>query len=309
VVKGRGDIAKGMVNVPQGDFSMGSNQHYPEERPAHPVAVGEFLIDEHPVTNAEFRRFVKATGWVTTAEQAPDPADFPGASGADLVAGSLVFTQTDRPVPLDDWQRWWRWVPGTQWRHPRGPDSTLHGLDRHPVVHVSYEDATGYAAWAGKALPDEQQWEYAARAGRAPSTYAWGDELSPRGRTMANIWLGEFPWRNDDPRHPLTSPVGSYPANAWGLRDLIGNVWEWTTSPWTDSHDGSAAADTIKPCCGGSALTEGDRRTIKGGSHLCAPSYCQRYRPSARQAQAVRSTTSHIGFRCVSGAGDVAGWS
>ncbi|HEX3899550.1 MAG TPA: formylglycine-generating enzyme family protein [Mycobacteriales bacterium] len=288
-----------MIAVPGGEFVMGSDTAYPEERPAHPISVDTFLIDEHPVTNAEFRRFVKATGWVTTAEKSPDPQDFPGASAADLVAGSLVFMQSDGPVPLDDWQRWWRWVPGADWRHPRGPSSTLDGLDRHPVVHVSFEDATAYADWAGKSLPTEQQWEYAARAGSPTSTYSWGEELRPRGRAMANIWLGEFPWRNDDSRHPFTSPIGSYPANAWGLVDMIGNAWEWTTSPWTDTHDDSAGAESINPCCGGSTLTEGDRRTIKGGSHLCAPSYCQRYRPPARQGQAVRSTTSHIGFRCV----------
>jgi formylglycine-generating enzyme required for sulfatase activity len=300
-------LVKDMMAVPAGEFVMGSDAAYAEEKPAHPVSVAAFLIDVHPVTNAEFRRFTKATGWVTTAENAPDPADFPGASTADLVPGSLVFNPTDRPVPLDDWQQWWRWVPGADWRHPRGPESTLHGLDRHPVVHVSYEDAAAYADWAGKSLPDEQQWEYAARGGSPTTTYAWGEELTPHGRAMANTWLGEFPWRNDDSRHPLTSPIGSYPANGWGLLDMIGNVWEWTASPWTDSHDDSAGTQAINPCCGGSTLTEGDRRTIKGGSHLCAPSYCQRYRPPARQGQAVRSTTSHIGFRCVSGPSFVAG--
>jgi formylglycine-generating enzyme required for sulfatase activity len=279
---------------------MGSDTAYPEERPAHRRDVESFVIDMHPVTNAEFRRFVKATGWVTTAEKSPNPADFPGADAADLVAGSLVFTPTGRPVPLDDWQRWWRWTPGADWRHPQGPESTLHGLDRHPVVHVSYEDAAAFADWSGKALPTEQQWEYAARAGTT-GAYAWGEEFMPRGRAMANTWRGEFPWRNDDERHPLTSPVGSYPANGWGLLDMIGNVWEWTSSPWTDSHGDSPDIDAAaaQPCCGTSSLSEGDRRTIKGGSHLCAPSYCQRYRPAARQGQAVRSTTSHVGFRCV----------
>ncbi|HEX3705777.1 MAG TPA: formylglycine-generating enzyme family protein [Mycobacteriales bacterium] len=285
-----------MVAVPAGEFIMGSDSHYPEEMPAHRQSVGAFAIDIHPVTNADFRRFIKDTSCLTTAEQPPDAADFPGADPRDLVAGSLVFTPTDSPVPLDDWQRWWAWVPGADWRHPRGPSSTLHGLDRHPVVHVSYEDATAYAEWAGKALPTEIEWEYAARAGRPDTTYAWGEEMSPRGRAMANTWVGEFPWRNDDHRHPLTSPIGAYPADSWGLVDMIGNVWEWTSTPWSDRGDTNRPAH---PCCGVSPITEANRFTIKGGSHLCAPSYCRRYRPPARQGQAVRSTTSHIGFRCV----------
>jgi formylglycine-generating enzyme required for sulfatase activity len=283
---------------------MGDDAHYPEERPAHRCPVEQFAIDQHPVTNAEFRRFIKETGRVTTAEQAPDAAEIAVDDPSDLVAGSLVFTPTSGSVPLDDWRRWWQWVPGADWRHPRGPTSTLHGLDRHPVVHVSFEDATAYAQWAGKALPTEVEWEYAARAGRPSTAYSWGDELTLRGRSMANFWTGDFPWRNDDAKHPFTSPIGSYPADPWGLVDMIGNVWEWTCSPWTESHDATAATAATAPdhaCCGvGTELSEADRKTIKGGSHLCAPSYCQRYRPAARQGQAVRSTTSHIGFRCVS---------
>lgn len=298
---------KGMIALPAGEFVMGSDTEYPEERPAHRQTVASFLIDEHPVTNAEFRRFVKAIDWVTTAERAPIPADFPDADPADLVPGSLVFVPTSGRVSLDDWQQWWRWVPGADWRHPRGPGTTLHGLDRHPVVHVSYEDAAAYADWAGKALPTEIEWEYAARGGRPPTTYAWGEEMTPRGRMMANTWIGEFPWRNDDARHPLTSPVGSYPPGGWGLVDMIGNVWEWTSTPWTPSHDGHAETATPSPCCGVSPLTEGDRLTIKGGSHLCAPSYCRRYRPPARQGQTIRSSTSHIGFRCVVRESRVAG--
>jgi formylglycine-generating enzyme required for sulfatase activity len=315
---------KNMVRVPAGQFLMGSDVHYPEEHPAHQQAAGPFWIDQHPVTNAEFHRFVAGTGWVTTAERAPDPADFPGAGAAVLVPGSLVFQPTSGPVPLDDWRRWWHWVPGADWRHPAGPGSGLAGLERHPAVHVSHEDALAYADWADKQLPTEIEWEYAARAGRAPTTYAWGEEFTRRGRRMANTWDGEFPWHRDG-RHERTSPVGSYPGNAWGLADMIGNVWEWTCSPWTPDHAALAAAATTGPtapsagwsaasaeaCCGGAPadllqpassgqpIGEQDRRTIKGGSHLCAPSYCRRYRPPARQGQTVRSSTSHIGFRCV----------
>lgn len=292
-----------MVAVPAGEFEMGSDDHYVEERPAHRAQVDDFLIDAHPVTNAEFRRFVTDTDWVTTAERTPDAADFPEARPEDLVPGSLVFVPTDGPVPLDDWRRWWHWTPGADWRHPAGPGSTLHGLERHPVVHVSFEDAAAYATWAGKSIPNEIEWEYAARAGRAPTAYAWGEDFLVKGKRMANVWMGEFPWRNDDPRHARTSPIGSYPPDPWGLVDMIGNVWEWTSTPWTPNHDNGRPAGPGSCCAptthAESALAESDRRTIKGGSHLCAPSYCHRYRPAARQGQEVRSSTSHVGFRCV----------
>ena len=281
---------KGMVGVPAGRFRMGSDEHYPEEAPAHERTVEAFALDMHPVTNAEFRRFVKATGHVTTAELPP------GVPGADPVPGSLVFTPSPAPVPLDDWTRWWRWAPGADWRHPEGPGSTLDGRQLHPVVHVSFEDALAYAAWAGKRLATEAEWEYAARAGRAETTYAWGEEESPRGRLMANTFQGTFPVAASG-----TTPVGRYPANPWGLVDLIGNVWEWTSTVWVDDHRASA------PCCPGGELTEDDRRVIKGGSHLCAPSYCHRYRPPARQGHAVRSTTSHVGFRCARAAASAVG--
>lgn len=290
---------KGMIAVPAGRFLMGSDEHYPEERPAHEEQVAAFLMDEHPVTNAEFRRFVKDTGYRTTAELAPRAEDFPGAAPADLVAGSLVFRATAGPVPLDDWRRWWHWTPGANWRAPEGPGSGLGGRERHPVVHVSYEDALAYAAWAGKDLPSEAEWEYAARAGREPTTYAWGVQFMPRGRAMANTWQGRFPWENlDPPGRDRTTPVGRFPPNDWGLLDLIGNVWEWTASPWTDDHRGERGGDPA--CCAPQTpLGEQDRRVMKGGSHLCAPSYCMRYRPAARQGQTVRSSTSHLGFRCI----------
>lgn len=290
---------KGMALVPAGLFRMGSDRFYPEERPVQPVAVGELLVDEHPVTNAQFRRFVKDTGYVTVAEVAPDPADFPGARESDLVAGSQVFVGTSTPVPLDDWTRWWAWIPDADWRHPAGPGSTLHGLDLHPVVHVGFEDAAAYAQWAGKRLPTEQEWEHAARGGLDQATYPWGDGFTPGGKVMANTWQGRFPFQNDKPPgQDRTSAVKRYPANGYGLFDVAGNVWEWTSSPWADTHSGADGQE--RGCCGPEpGLSEQERRVTKGGSHLCAPSYCHRYRPAARQGHAVRSSTSHLGFRCV----------
>jgi sulfatase modifying factor 1 len=286
---------RGAVLVPGGAFRMGSDRFYPEEGPVRTVAVGDLWVDEHPVTNAAFRRFVKETGHVTVAERAPHPSE--------LVPGSLVFTPTKGPVPLDDWTRWWRWVPGAQWRQPEGPGSTLHGRDLHPVVHVGYEDAAAYAVWAGRRLPTEAEWEHAARGGLDQATYAWGDDPAPRGRVMANRWFGRFPWENLRPHgFERTSPVKRFPANGYGLYDVTGNVWEWTATGWPD--DGAAPAEATHGCCSPRApeLTEHARRVIKGGSHLCAPSYCLRYRPAARQGQEVRSSTGHVGFRCVSDA-------
>ena len=295
-------LVKNMVELPSGSFVMGSDAHYPEESPAHEEHVAAFLIDQHPVTNAEFRRFVRDTGHCTTAETTPSAQDFPGADAADLVAGSLVFRATDGPVPLDDWRRWWHWTPGAHWRAPEGPGSALGGKERHPVVHVSYEDALAYAAWAGKQLPTEIEWEYAARAGGPPTVYAWGDEFMPRRKRMANTWHGQFPWENlDQPGKDRTTPIGRFPPNAWGLVDMIGNVWEWTTSEWTEDHSCRAAEE--HSCCAPhfpvGPVQESDRRVMKGGSHLCAPSYCLRYRPPARQGQGVRTSTSHLGFRCI----------
>jgi formylglycine-generating enzyme required for sulfatase activity len=294
----------GGVLVPGGAFQMGSDRFYPEEAPVRTAVVPDLWVDEHPVTNAAFRRFVKATGHVTTAERSPDPRDFPGADPAELVPGSLVFRRTPGPVPLDDWTRWWHWVPGADWRHPEGPGSTLHGRDRHPVVHVGFEDAVAYAAWAGRRLPTEAEWEHAARGGLDQATYAWGDDPEPRGRVRANRWFGQFPWENLSPHgFERTSPVKWFPANGYGLYDVTGNVWEWTTTGWPVG--GAQPVEAAHGCCAPHAqhppaLDEHARRTIKGGSHLCAPSYCLRYRPAARQGQEVRSTTGHLGFRCVS---------
>ncbi|HSL77988.1 MAG TPA: SUMF1/EgtB/PvdO family nonheme iron enzyme, partial [Candidatus Limnocylindrales bacterium] len=228
-----------MAWIAGGAFAMGSVDFYPEERPVRQVAVEPFWIDEHPVTVAEFRRFVLDTGYVTMAERIPDASLYPGARPEDLAAGSLVFQPTPGPVPLDDHRRWWRYVPGANWRHPEGPRSNVGGRERHPVTHVGFEDALAYATRAGKDLPTESEWEFAARGGLDGATYAWGEEFSPRGRMMANTWQGEFPWQNlmlD--RHAGTSPVGSFPANGYGLFDVTGNDWEWTRDPWTSSHAG-----------------------------------------------------------------------
>jgi sulfatase modifying factor 1 len=296
---------RNMVCIPGGDFLMGSEDFYPEERPVHRRTVAGLWVDHHPVTNAEFRRFVKDAGHVTTAEIAPDASAYPDASDGQLVPGSLVFTPPDRPVPLHDYRLWWSWVPGAQWRHPEGPGSTLHGRERHPVVHVSHADAAAYAAWAGKDLPTEAEWEYAARGGLDGATYAWGDSATVRGRIMAKTWHGEFPYENLRPDgYERTSPVGSFPPNAYGLVDVCGNVWEWTTSGFTDDHGPvSRPADEPdpRPCCGPAAGPRPSevRLVIKGGSHLCAPNYCLRYRPAARQAQTSDTSTSHLGFRCV----------
>jgi formylglycine-generating enzyme required for sulfatase activity len=288
-----------MIELPGGTFRMGCDRFYPEEAPVREATVGAFAIDPHPVTVAEFGRFVKETGHVTWAERAPDPADYPDADPALLVPGSLVFRKTRGPVPLDDYRAWWTWVPGADWRHPEGPASGVDKRDRHPVTHVAYADAAAYAEWAGKSLPTEAEWEYAARGGLDGATYTWGEEFAPDGQMMANTWQGEFPWQNlllD--RYERTSPVGTFPPNGYGLFDMAGNVWEWTADPYTHPRPNGGA-----PCCGPRDGRDPEerfpRQVMKGGSHLCAPNYCLRYRPAARQGEPVDSTTSHIGFRCV----------
>jgi formylglycine-generating enzyme required for sulfatase activity len=309
-VDGRGPPAD-MVRIAGGTFRMGSDRHYPEEAPAHRVTVGEFWIDRTPVTNRQFKQFVKATGHVTFAEIPPDAKDYPGALPHMLYAGSLVFMPPSRAVDLRNWSEWWTFLAGADWRHPYGPKSRITGLDNHPVVHVAFADALAYATWAGKDLPTEAEWEFAARGGLDGAEFAWGDELTPGGKHMANTWQGEFPRQNlGSDGYLRTSHVTAFPPNGYGLHDMIGNVWEWTTDWYSQQHE----ADAAKACCipenprGGPEAASYDacqpkiripRKVLKGGSHLCAPNYCRRYRPAARHAEAVDTSTSHVGFRCV----------
>lgn len=298
----------GMVWVSGGTFSMGSDHHYPEEAPAHPVTVDGFWIDRHAVTNREFARFVRKTGHVTLAERVPRGEDYPGADPAMLVAASSVFVSPGRPVDLGNAYNWWTWVPGADWRHPQGPGSSIRNKPDHPVVHVAWEDVEAYAQWVGKQLPTEAEWEYAGRGGLDGAEYAWGDEMTPGGQWMANTWQGDFPNQNScADGYDGTAPVGRYPPNGFGLLDMIGNVWEWTTD-WYEPHAAiSHACCTVDNPRGGNRNASVDpsdpaavpRRVMKGGSHLCAPNYCRRYRPAARMAQAVDTSTSHLGFRLI----------
>ncbi|MEL7974619.1 formylglycine-generating enzyme family protein [Isoptericola sp. F-RaC21] len=299
---GRAVLGGGMVPVVGRGFLMGSADFYPEERPVRGKRVGSFWIDRCQVTNAQFAAFVAATGYVTVAERPLDPEGFPGATAELLQPGGLVFQQTDGPVPLNDYTAWWRYQPGASWRTPRGPGTDVELLADHPVVQVAYEDASTYAAWRGARLPTEAEWEFAARGGLDGSVYTWGDQPDSDGPYLANTWRGRFPWQNlalDG--YEATSPVGSFPANGYGLHDMAGNVWEWTSDWWHEGHRPAAHA-----CCGTddgrSTAAPGEgvpRRVIKGGSHLCSPDYCLRYRPAARQPEAVDTATCHLGFRCV----------
>jgi formylglycine-generating enzyme required for sulfatase activity len=300
-----------MVWIPGGTFRMGSDHHYPEEAPAHTVRVDGFWIDRTPVTNAQFRAFVRATGHVTFAEKIPNPADYPNALPHLLFAGSLVFSAPRQQVDLRDWSQWWVLMRGASWRRPYGRKSTIIGLDQHPVVHVAYADALAYARWAGRDLPTEAEWEFAARGGLEGAEFAWGGELTPGGRHMANTWQGQFPHENTaGDGYERTSPVTAFPPNGYGVQDMIGNVWEWTSDFYAPRH----TADAKKACCipqnprGAAEDSSYDpaqpevkipRRVIKGGSHLCAPNYCRRYRPAARHAEPIDTSTSHLGFRCV----------
>jgi len=304
-----GSPPESMSWIPGGTFLMGSNDHYPEEAPAHRVSVNGFWIDRLTVTNAAFQRFVDATGHVTSAERPADPADYPGAKPELLVPSSVMFARAPHRVDLRDHYNWWVYTAGADWRHPRGPESALDGLWDHPVVHVAYEDAEAYALWANKALPTEAEWEFAARGGLDGAEYAWGDEFTPDGRHRANTWQGEFPWQNlQEDGYEWTAPVGSFPVNGYGLYDMAGNVWEWTSDWYQDHGEIKKACCTLDNPRGGDPALSLDPRTpeitiprkvMKGGSYLCAPNYCRRYRPAARMAQAIDTSTCHLGFRCV----------
>jgi formylglycine-generating enzyme required for sulfatase activity len=300
-----------MVWIPGGVFLMGSDQHYPEEQPAHRVRVDGFWIDRTPVTNREFRRFAEATGHVTFAEIAPDPKDYPGALPHMLKPGSLVFTPPRGAVDLRDWSQWWKFKFGANWRRPYGPGNPAAAFDEHPVVHIAYADAEAYAKWAGKELPTEAQWEYAARGGLDRAEFAWGEEFTPQRKHMANTWQGDFPHENTRADgYARTSPVTAFPPNGYGIYDMIGNTWEWTTDWYAARH----IVTPQSPCCPSEnprgAPREGSydscqpdiripRKVLKGGSHLCAPNYCRRYRPAARHAEPIDTSTSHVGFRCI----------
>ncbi|RUW54652.1 MAG: formylglycine-generating enzyme family protein [Mesorhizobium sp.] len=297
-----------MVWIPAGTFLMGSDAHYPEEAPAHRVKVDGFWIGRFAVTNRDFEKFVSETGHVTLAEKSANPDDYPEALPEMLSPSSTVFRKPAGPVDVRNQYNWWTYVPGANWRHPRGPASSIAKLKDHPVVHIAYEDAEAYARWAGMQLPTEAEWEFAARGGLEGAEFTWGDELTPGGVHMANTWQGEFPYRNTvEDGFEYTAPVGSFPANGYGLHDMAGNVWEWT-SDWYRDH-----RRIDSPCCTVSNPRGGDReasrdprdpaaiprRVTKGGSHLCAPNYCRRYRPAARMAQPIDTSVSHLGFRLI----------
>jgi sulfatase modifying factor 1 len=298
----------GMVRIPGGTFVMGSDKHYPEEAPPHDVTVGACWIDIFVVTNAQFAEFVRETGYVTLAEKPANPDLYPGAKPELLAASSVVFRRPGGPVDMRDQYSWWTYVQGADWRHPRGPHTTIDGLEEHPVVHVAFEDAAAYAGWAGKELPTEAEWEFAARGGLDGAEYTWGNDFKLGGKLMANTWQGRFPFENLlEDGFEWTAPVGSFPPNGYGLYDMAGNVWEWTTDYYQVHHK------IASPCCGldnprGGNLEDSydpreqikiARRVMKGGSYLCAPNYCHRYRPAARMAQPIDTSTCHLGFRCI----------
>ncbi|MDB5010830.1 MAG: sulfatase-modifying factor protein [Mucilaginibacter sp.] len=293
----------GMIHLSGGSFQMGTDDpDFPDAKPAHSVVVKDFWIDKHEVTNAQFRQFVDATHYLTIAEQQPNPADFPGVDPAMIVPGSAVFTPPDHQVSLDNPMQWWKYIPAASWQHPLGPGSTIKGRENYPVVQVCYEDALAYAKWAGKRLPTEAEWEFAARSGKPGATYYWGNELHPNRKIMANNFQGHFP------DHDLgtdgfkgVAPVMSFPANAFGLYDMEGNVWEWCNDfyrPDYYSHSPQAnptgPADSFDPDDPKSVV-----RVQRGGSFICSEQYCMRYKAGSRGKGEVKSASNNLGFRCV----------
>lgn len=311
-----GAAPPGTVWVPGGEFTMGTDSDLgqPDEKPAHRVRVDGFWMDETEVTNAQFRAFVEATGYVTTAEKPVDvdaimkqmPPGTPTPPKERLVPGSLVFTPTSGPVALNDVSQWWKWTPGADWRHPEGPESNIDGKDAHPVVQVSWDDAVAYAAWAGKRLPTEAEWEFAARGGLDGKPYAWGDEPFSVKKPQANIWQGRFPYKNTAiDGYERTAPVKSYAPNGYGLYDMAGNVWEWCGDWYQIDLYRTRAGKGVSVNPTGPEKSSDPRqpysplRVQKGGSFLCSDSYCSRYRPSARHGCTPDTGMSHIGFRAV----------
>jgi sulfatase modifying factor 1 len=298
------------VWIPGGTFLMGSDRHYPEETPVHRVRVSGFWMDQYSVTNVQFEKFVAATGHITVAEAAVDPRDYPGGLPQMLEPHSRVFVKPDELGAQYDVQNWWVYTRGADWRHPEGPDSSNRGLEDHPVVHVAYRDAQAYAVWAGKMLPTEAQWEFAARGGLEGAEFPWGNEIMPGGRYMANFWQGKFPWQNlAGDGYERTSPVGAFPPNAYGLFDMVGNTWEWTSDWYRQHHaeDNQNAGIPLDPRGGrrNESLDPSQpriripRKVVKGGSYLSGASHCFRYRPAARLPQSIDTPTCHLGFRCI----------
>jgi len=311
---------QGMVWIAPGEFLMGSDHKLakPNERPTHRVKVDGFWMDRTHITNAQFQRFVDATGYVTTAERKPEweklkvqlPPGTPKPPASALVAGAMVFVGTDRPVPLDDYSQWWRYMPGANWQHPQGPGSSTRGKENHPVVQVSYEDALAFGSWAGKRLPTEAEWEFAARGGLEQATYAWGDEFKPGGQRMANTYQGTFPVVSPKAGGAeSTMPVETFPANGYGLFDMTGNAWQWVADWYRADYFQQQAvqgrienprgpADSYDPD-DHAAPAQAPRRVTRGGSFLCNVDYCLSYRPSARRGNDPYNPMSHIGFRMV----------
>ena len=297
------NVLSKMVKIPAGTFNMGSNDPlFPDTHPVHKVSVKEFWMDEHEVTNAEFKEFVKAVNYVTVAERKLDPKDYPGVSPESLVPGSGVFTPPDHPVSLDNPLQWWKYVAGASWQHPFGPQSNINGQENYPVVHISYEDALLYAKWAGKRLPTEAEWEYAAQGNHAGQKYYWGNELKPGGKWMANIYQGDFPNQNTgEDGFTGIAPVESFPPNTYGLYDMEGNVWEWCNDFYRPDYYANSPEENPK---GPSDSYDPDepnvvKRVQRGGSFLCSDQYCLRYRPGSRGKGEVSSGSNNLGFRCV----------